>query len=379
MKMKRLTIILLLMAGCVLTLSAQTDKAERIKEIRQSYAQAQKDMAENGKDGNPALDMCVRLHLVNEVDDDFTIEDDTDISYFFKKEVKYDKADEMYYQESVSYFIIEKWSANGHSRYREMLYDVHTGQLIFAFTKTETHTGFATESRFYFDNDGRLIEQKLKVNGKDTAPDDLSGSTADEVKEVSDRYLSIFRELMASTTDYGAPDGPATGQQKDERMKTIRADYAKAKQLMDDNAKNNGNSLSIVIHDQEEGDSPPTTTELNYSFNEWDDGRAPMYRCYFITFHHHNNMMGFDSYKEFLLNDELQRMADNGKPEKTVNPMFAYTCIHEENEKWEYRYYFDDNGRCIETKSTDDETDGGKDDKETTRRFMFVFNTIMEK
>ena len=64
---------------------------------------------------------------------------------------------------------------------------------------------------------------------------------------------------------------------------------------------------------------------------------------------------------------------------QTVNPMFTYTCIHEENEKWEYRYYFDDSGRCIETKSTDHETDGGKDDKETTRRFMFVFNTIMEK
>ena len=191
--------------------------------------------------------------------------------------------------------------------------------------------------------------------------------------------MGIFQEIMEPKGDYSAADGKtAVMQTKDERMKTIRASYAKAKELIEKNKKNQpDNRLSIVVHDQEEGDCPPVVTEINYSFNEWDDGQAPMYRCYFISEHLHHNNMGYDQYCEYLLNDEDQRFGDNGKPTKTINPMFTYTCVHEEGEKFEWRYYFDENGRCIETKSNHEDTDDGKADKLKTRRLLHVFNVLI--
>lgn len=370
--------MLILFIGSM-TMQAQTNKAEKIKNIRAAYTKAKEMIANNGKGGNPALDMHIAMKMVNEVDEDFTIEDDTDLDYYFTKKRHYNTKEEMFYEENVCYFIVEKWGANGHTRYREMLFDSETGKLIFSFMKSESHAGFVVETRFYYDNDGKLIEEKHKVGGHDVKPGDHLYGDAEGDRKLARQYVDVFQEIMQPKGNYSAVDGQAAVTQiKSERLKTIRASYAKAKEQIEQNKKNlPDNSLSIVVHDQEEGDCPPEVTEINYSFSEWDDGQAPMYRCYFISEHMHHNNMGYDQYCEYLLNDEDQRYGDNGKPTKTINPMFTYTCVHEEGEKYEWRYYFDENGRCIETKSNHEDTDDGKADKLKTRRLFHVFNALM--
>lgn len=374
--MRKIFITMLILFIGSMAMQAQTNKAEKIKNIRSAYTKAKEMIANNGKGGNPALDMHVAMRTVNEVDEDFTIEDDTDVDYYFTKKRQYNTKEEMFYEENVCYFIVEKWGANGHTRYREMLFDSDTGKLIFSFMKSESHAGFVVETRYYFDSNGKLIEEKLKAGGQDTDPGDHLYGDAEGDRKVADHYLSVFQEIMQPKGNYSAVDGQAAVTQiKSERLKTIRANYAKAKELIEKSKKDQ--SLSIVVHDQEEGDCPPEVIEINYSFNEWDDGRAPMYRCYFISEHMHHNNMGYDQYSEYLLNDEDQRYGDNGKPTKTINPMFSYTCVHEEGEKYEWRYYYDENGRCIETKSNHEDTDEGKADKLKTRRLLHVFNALM--
>lgn len=374
--MRKFFITMLILFIGNMAMQAQTNKAEKIKNIRSAYTKAKEMIANNGKGGNPALDMHVAMRTVNEVDEDFTIEDDTDVDYYFTKKRQYNTKEEMFYEENVCYFIVEKWGANGHTRYREMLFDSDTGKLIFSFMKSESHAGFVVETRYYFDSNGKLIEEKLKAGGQDTDPGDHLYGDAEGDRKVADHYLSVFQEIMQPKGNYSAVDGQAAVTQiKSERLKTIRANYAKAKELIEKSKKDQ--SLSIVVHDQEEGDCPPEVIEINYSFNEWDDGRAPMYRCYFISEHMHHNNMGYDQYSEYLLNDEDQRYGDNGKPTKTINPMFSYTCVHEEGEKYEWRYYYDENGRCIETKSNHEDTDEGKADKLKTRRLLHVFNVLM--
>ena len=368
----------ILLVGSVAT-QAQTSKAEKIKNIRTAYAKAKEMIAANGKNGNPKLDVHVSSHLVNEVDEDFNIEDDTNLDFYFVKKRKYNSKEEVFTEENVCYFIVEKWGANGHTKYREMLFDRNTEKLIFAYMKSESHAGYVIETRYYYDSDGKLIDEKHKAGGQDIKPEDHSYGNAVDDYKASNLYLSIFQEIMQPKGNYRAADGKAAvAQTKDGRLKAIRASYAQAKKRIEETKKSpSGQYLNIVVHDQEEGDCPPVVTEINYSFNEWDDGQAPMYRCYFISEHMHHNNMGYDQYSEFLLNDKDQRFGDNGKPTKTINPMFTYTCVHEEGEKYEWRYYFDENGHCIETKSNHEDTDGGKADKEKTRRLLHVFNALM--
>jgi len=377
--MKKIYITMLILFVSSMAAQAQTSKAEKIKNIRGAYAKAKEMIANNGKNGNPALDMHVALRMVTEVDEDFTIEDNTDLDFYFTKKRKYNSKEEMFYEENVCYFIVEKWEANGHTKYREMLFDSNTGGLVFSFMKSESHAGYVVETRYYYDSDGQLIEEKLKAGGHDADPGDHLYGDAEGDRKTANHYLSVFQEVMQPKGDYSAADGKAAvTQTKDERLKTIRASYAKAKELIENNKKNQpDNRLSIVVHDQEEGDCPPVVTEINYGLNEWDDGQAPMYRCYFISEHTHHNNMGYDQYSEILLNDKDQRFGDNGKPAKAINPMFTYTCVNEEGEKYEWRYYFDENGRCIETKSNHEDTDGGKNDKLKTRRLLHVFNSLI--
>jgi hypothetical protein len=377
--MKKVYITMFILLISSMATQAQTSKAEKIKNIRAAYAKAKEMIANNGKGGNPALDMHVALRTINEVDEDFIIEEDTNVDFYFMKNRKYNTKEEMFYEENVCYFMVEQWGANGHTRYREMLFDSDTGRLVFSFMKSESHAGFVVETRYYFDSEGKLIEEKLKAGGQDADPSNHLYGDAEGDCKVAHHYLDIFQEIMQPKGDYSAGDGKtAVAQAKDERIKTIRASYAKAKELIESNKKNQpDNRLSIVVHDQEEGDCPPVVTKINYSLNEWDDGQAPMYRCYFISEHTHHNKMGYDQYSEFLLNDKDQRYGDNGKPTKTINPMFSYTCVHEEGEKYEWRYYYDENGRCIETKSNHEDTDEGKADKLKTRRLLHVFNALM--
>ena len=59
--MKRIDIFLLLALLMMGTTAFGQDKAQRIKEIREAYAKAKKDMAENGKGDFPPCDIHVAL------------------------------------------------------------------------------------------------------------------------------------------------------------------------------------------------------------------------------------------------------------------------------------------------------------------------------
>ncbi len=373
-----LFVILLLFVGSM-AVKAQHSQDERLKNIRAAYAKAKELIADNGKGGNPALDMHVDMKTVNKVDEDFIIEDETSLDYYFTKKRRYNAKEEMFYEADACYFIIERWGANGHTRYREMLFDSDSGKLMFAYTKSETHAGFVTETRSYYDSDGKPIEEKHKAGGKSVdSSDHLYGNAKSDW--VSATYLlGIFTEIMEPQDNYTVAFGSAAlTQTKEERITAIRASYAKSRQQMEANKKSDtAESLSIVVHDQEEGECPPVVTEIDYSFSLCNDGEAPMYRCYFISEHRHHNNMGYDQYSEFLLDDSEQRLGSNGKPAKAINPMFTYTCVHEEGEKYEWRYYFDANGTCIETKSNHEDTDGGKADKIKVHRLLHVFNALM--
>ena len=115
MKQTFITMFILLIGS--MTIQAQTNKAEKVKNIRAAYAKAKEMIANNGKGGNPALDVHVSSHLVNEVDEDFNIDDDTNLDFYFVKKRKYNSKEEMFTEENVCYFIVEKWGANGHTKY----------------------------------------------------------------------------------------------------------------------------------------------------------------------------------------------------------------------------------------------------------------------
>ena len=120
--------------------------------------------------------------------------------------------------------------------------------------------------------------------------------------------------------------------------------------------------ITVVIHDQEEGDCPPTTFTLNYWFDEVKRGEETNNRCYFISSRY--SFMGFNNYNEYLTDIDSQRL------------MFSYTQVQEENQKLEWRYYFDENGKCIETKTNAEEQDNGEADQQTFRRYMKIFNMV---
>ena len=76
--------------------------------------------------------------------------------------------------------------------------------------------------------------------------------------------------------------------------------------------------------------------------------------------------MSFDDYSEYLFEPK--------RPEL----IFGYDCAREEGEKYEYRYYFDENQRCIERKEamTEEGYDNSFDVKMTARNSLKVFNML---
>ena len=364
--MKRLLIMMTICLG--MTPCFAQNKAKQLAEIRKAYADAKTWIAENGKGGNPAHDACIRFGTTTEVDQDMVINDDTEMYFYFSKMRKH-TAQGDFYDRDVCYFIIEKWGANGHTRYREMLFDRTTGKLVFSYMKSESHAGFVVESRYYYDDSGRLIDEKHKVGGKDVAPGQHLYSNPVSDYKLAEKYLLLF-DLVMDQKEGTSHQSPVSAQvsPKAERMKFIRAKYSEAKQQIEKDSKGDlAHGMSVIIHDQEEGECPPITTELHFYFSEWDDGQAPMNRCYFVS--QLRTCMYFHHYSEYLLHPSSQQ------PSPTV-PLFTYTSAQEEGEKWEWRYYFDENGRCIETKSNHEDTDAGKADKANVLRLLEIFNTV---
>ena len=115
------------------------------------------------------------------------------------------------------------------------------------------------------------------------------------------------------------------------------------------------NDLHITIHDLGD-DQPPRTKDINMYFDT---------ACYFIS--EHSSSMSMDGYSEYLFDPQGESL------------IFSYTRGREEGYEYEWRYYYDENGKCIETKSNSEETDDGIYDKRAAKDFQAIFNTLLNE
>ena len=355
----------LLMALCLIVstmaMQAQSTSAKkaRIDEIRKMYAEA--------KD-KPAFDMQITVNDVVSRETDGPSK--RELNYYFYNERQI-AGEGDFFEMPVCYFVTEKWSAFGQQLYRELLFNTADGKLAFAYNHVKTPQGVVTDSRFYY-NDGQLIEQihKSGKNGqlKDIAPDDEDNiyTDSDNELQMAEELRSVFYYLTYAD---GGEDDDAQHQlkvtPKDQRMKQIREAYPKALKKTERSAKiKTPRDIKVVIHDQDEGDCPPTTKEINYWFENMTDPNSGDNICDFITQHYF--FMGFDSQKQFLINPINNRL------------MFAYEVCKEQNEKMEWRYYFDENEKCIEVKKTNTEDEGEENYyKQTVKLYIKAFNILL--
>ncbi len=359
----------LIIALLTLIMGNMAAEAQTVQQIRRLYGDAKKAIAENGKNGMAPLDVKMTMNGGTMVTDDEAVNDVSELTFHFNKHRIDSSLD--YPDASILYFITENWNSNGHRSYREILFDPNEGYLIFSYMRVETHAGLVIESRYYYGADGRLVDQKHKLGGKETTANAQSWSSADGDKELAGKYLDIFETLMNRKNKPTVKQ--ANGQNmkgNPARMKFIRETYAKAKEKV----KKNSQSvlpldLQIIIRDQSWG--PPEVTDLKFYYEEGlnalgANGATPGYHCYFASKHHHCNGMGPESYDEFLFSPQGSGL------------IFNYCRAVEENQKNEWRYYYDDNGNCIEAKTNADGHDEGADDKQTAKRYQELFDKICD-
>ena len=355
---------LLLTFVCLFALTAQAQtKQEQVSRIRKAYADAKNQMAQNGKNGMAPLDVQIQVSDGTEISENFIIYNETRLTYYFNK---YRINTELDYPDaSACYFIVENWTADGHTRYREYLFDPNDGYLLFAYMKSETHAGFVVETRYYYDAQGRLIDQKHKVAGHDAEPGTHTWNDEKSEKEQAQSYLEVFETLMnvkyipSAVGHFGQATSP-----KAERLKQIRSIYAQAKDKIAKNDKSEEpHDMHIVVRDQTFG--PPQTTDVKIYYEPQQIGAVSDHHCYFISEHRHHNNMGSDVYGEYLFAPE------------THDLIFSYTNAKEEGEQFEWRYYYDENGQCIETKTTADDGDQGVADKQSALRYLQVYTSLL--
>ena len=346
---------------------AQTSKEERIKYIRKCYAEAKKKVDANGKNGKSPKDMQIIFNRLE--DEEIPLYDTWSLNFYFDEKIVDGLA-----TKQPPYLIVENWGNHGHIRYREVLLDPKDNQVIFSYMRGETDGGFVVESRYYYDAQGQCIEEKHNTHNTWTMPE--------TEKDNAEFYLKLFNMLTyngyftpldldslkkpttpkaASKQEEWKPASTSEREQarpkvKAERLKHIRALYAMAKEKSAANDKAEmPNDLHITLHDL--GDNqPPRTIETRIYFN--NDG------IYFIN--SHSTSMQMNGYNEYLFEP------------RTKNLIFSYSRGAEEGEVSEWRYYFDENGQCIETKTTNtDETDDGFYDKRAAKDWQAFFRTLI--
>jgi len=339
-------------------------KSQTIEQIRKIYGEAKESVAGNGNNGEDPLDITMTLRGGSNDGGDITEEIST-ISFYFNKYRTDPSLD--FPDASSCYLATEKWSVNGNSTYREILFDPNDGYLLFSYMRGETDAGFVVESRYYYGSGGKLIDQKHKIGGEEATANAHTWSSAEGDRELADKYLAIFNALMNSKATPTNNTAANSGKGNPSRMKYIRDTYATAKQKADKNSKSElPLDLSITIHDQVSG--PPRTTDMTFCYDKSASGQissdvSKNYYCYLISSHSHNNM-GTDDYSEYLFTPQSSSL------------IFSYNRSVEENEKYETRYYYDDRGMCIEAKTNGEEGDGGAADKKTAKRFVDLFYKI---
>ena len=365
--MKRILICIMAVLACGSIALAQTSKEERIKYIRKCYAEAKKKVDANGKNGKSPKDMQIIFNRLE--DEEIPLYDTWSLNFYFDEKIVDGLA-----TKQPPYLIVENWGNHGHIRYREVLLDPKDNQVIFSYMRGETDGGFVVESRYYYDAQGQCIEEKHNTHNTWTMPE--------TEKDNAEFYLKLFNMLTYNgyftPLDLDSPKKPTTPKAaskqeewkpastsereqarpkvKAERLKHIRALYALAKEKSSANDKAEmPNDLHITLHDL--GDNqPPRTIETRIYFN--NDG------IYFIN--SHSTSMQMNGYNEYLFEP------------RTKNLIFSYSRGAEEGEVSEWRYYFDENGQCIETKTTNtDETDDGFYDKRAAKDWQAFFRTLI--
>ena len=364
--MKKIIMTMLILLFGITATQAQSTKAERLKYIRKVYAEAKQKMAENGKDGRPKLDLTVEVKDSEEMGEDFGIIEETKTTYYYEKVRRF--RDGSFFDDDECYLIIENWSAHGHIRYNEVLFDPKDGSLLFYYSHYETDGGMPFDSRFYYDERGNVIEQLHKVMNEDAADEYLEDMKSDKnCKPMADHYTKVFNSIVAPQSL--APDkrkGSTTP--KAQRMNFIRTTYAQAKQKIEKDVKVEvQHNVKITLHNQEDGDTPPMTTEIKYYLEQQPKGDTFTNHCYFIT--KHTSTMMMDNYHEYLLNP------------KSHDLIFSFGQYKEEGEKNEFRYYFDENGQCIERKATiqpEEGYDDSFDEKKAAFQHIIVLKEIID-
>lgn len=355
------TVILLTCLACTANMMAQ-DKAERMKEIRKAYAEAKQEMSENGKEGRPRMDLTIAMNDGTEVSEDFIINDERELTYFFKR-IHQSGENDLF--EPSCYFVVEKWSSNGHTSYREMLFDPFSSHLLFSYMKAETHAGFVIESRYYYDDMGNLIEEKHKVGDSETTAESQSWSSGGGDQTMAMTFLWIFNTLMQqkdiTTESYTA----VTSGNKAEQMKHIRSMYEQAKQKVAKDAQSDiPRNIQIEIHDQEDPNMPPQTNVLHFWFDNVEHGETTEKGCYFLS--STCELGDHYVYSEYLFEPKDARL------------LFCFSQqAQNDGPALEWRYYFDNSGKCIEAKGQEERYGPGFADKKTAKAWIELFTALV--
>ena len=344
-------------------------KEGQIRRIREVYAKAKEMVAANGTGSIGPRDMTITVNDGTQVDDEFIINEETEMTFYFtKKEPTSDIIDPT----SRCYFLTDYFTAHGHESKTELLFDPEDGHLLYAFTRSVTDSGFMIEDNNYFDAEGRLIEHKRKMGREDLEDVDEDSEDGDDGsldQQFAKECLDIF-ETMINHKDVEPTTTNVRTTPKADRLKMIRSTYTTAKNKIEKNDKSElPRDMRIVIHDQLAEDYPPVTVDLKFFFEPNGNDEVFNNHCYFISKQNHS--MYFKEYSEFLLAPDSHKL------------IFSFTQTQEEGETYEWRYYYDENGKCIETKvksvDVEDTGDSGVDDKQQFSNYMKVFNMLVNK
>ncbi len=343
-----------------LTVQAQ-DKSRRVKEIRKAYAKAKQDIDGNGRDGQPRMDMTITLNDGVEVADGDFINDLTETRFYFNR-IRPQAETDLF--EPRCYFIVQNATSNGHTWYREMLFNPFSEQLVFSFMKVETHTGFVIESRYYYDDEGRLIDEKHLAGSSETTAEGQSWSSSEGDQTIAVTYIGVFNDLMqqkgASAEDYDVtPTAEKTG-----RTKQIRGMYAEAKQRVARDATSGlPRNIQIEIHDQEDPGIPPQKDVLKFWFDLTSVEETAFNSCYFMSTT--TDLGDHHVYSEYLFDPKTARLA------------FCFSQQQQnEGPALEWRYYFDSKGRCVEKKGQGERYGPGFADRKFANSYLNVFNAL---
>ena len=174
-------ILILLVCSLVAFTSQAQTKADKLKNIRQLYAQAKDKVAQNGK---TAPNKHQQLVLNNQFDEAPPFKEVVDI--YFDEIRQFDNGDVPMSTES-PYFMTRRYTCGDIDIYQEWLFDAkEPGKLLFAFECEQQNDGSKLESRYYWDANG-LIE--VKTNNPDA---DREGAF---MQRYAGEYLSVFETI----------------------------------------------------------------------------------------------------------------------------------------------------------------------------------------